>query len=58
MHNEKDVDKLYEDLIGFFIFAALFAIFSTALLWAAEREQELGIWNKSSERMLVEQENK
>ena len=58
MHNKRDIDGIYEDLIGFFIFATLFAIFSTALLWAAEREQELGIWNKSSERMLAEQENK
>lgn len=58
MNNERDINKLYEELIGFFIFATLLAIFSTAMLWAAEREQELGIWNKSSERMLVEQENK
>ena len=58
MHNERDVTGLYEDLIGFFIFATLFAIFSTAMLLAAEREQELGIWTKSSERILVEQENK
>ena len=58
MNSERDINKLYEDLIGFFIFAAVLGIFSTAMLWAAEREQELGIWNKSSERMLIEQENK
>lgn len=58
MQNSNDITKFYEILIGFFVISTLFIVFTTAMLWAAEREQELGIWDKSSERILVEAENK
>ncbi len=58
MRNPNDINELYENMISFFILAVLLTAFSTAMLWAMERERELGIWDKSSERILVQDENK
>jgi uncharacterized membrane protein AbrB (regulator of aidB expression) len=58
MRNPNDINELYENMISFFVLAVLLTAFSTAMLWAMERERYLGIWDKSSERILVQDENK
>ena len=50
--------SMMENLIECTIILAIMGVFVWGLLWAAEREKELGIHGMSSERILVQDELK
>ena len=47
-----------EDLFGFIVMLAMGMFLAWMFLWAAEKEEELGISGMSSERILVREEMK
>ena len=51
-------NDIIESLVAFSAFTLLFGILAAGLLWADQRERELGIDGMSSERMLVIEEMK
>lgn len=48
----------FEDVVATACMTVVFAIMGWAFLWAAEKEDELGISGMSSERILVQEEIK
>ncbi len=48
----------FEDIMATALMVVVFAIMGYAFLWAAEKEDELGISGMSSERILVQEEIK
>ena len=56
--NHNPVPEMFEKLIDFAMFMFFFGVFFWGMVWALERERQLGIDGMSSERILVREEMK
>jgi hypothetical protein len=57
-YHDIDSNDIVVTLIGFSICLTFGLAFMCGMLWALEKEYELGITGRSSESLLIERENK